>query len=491
VAPLAQSDLLDGRYRVLRTIGSGGSAKVLLAQDERLGRQVAIKQLHADGPADVARRFNREARLGASLNHPNLVAVFDTIAHDEGVLIVMEHVPGRTLQDALRPGPLRPREALQVLSAVAAALDHAHAHGVVHRDVKPANVIMREDGVVKLADLGIATALEETSITRSGIVLGTAAYMAPEQLEGERAGPEADVYALAATAFEALSGERARPGSTPLEIAHRIAAEEVPDLTDAWPEAPPAAAGVLRRGLARRPGDRPPSAGRLVADLEQALKAPAARPRPAAAQSRPSAAQSRPSAAQPRPAEPRPRAERERPEPGDGRWLRSVLAPALLLLAVGVAAIALLTGGDDGSKSSSSAERPAARERAAEPSKTAQPSKSEPSASGNPAPAAAPAPAPAASSGGGAELNSQGYALIGQGRYQEAVPVLQRAVESFPSGTTDLTYAYALYNLGHALRMAGRPDEAIPVLERRLRIPNQQATVERELNAARRDARRG
>ena len=267
-----QGSLLDGRYRVLRHLGSGGMASVLLCEDERLGRQVAVKRLHADSPVDVEQRFTREAKLGASLNHPNLVSVFDTATDDEGVLIVMEYVEGEPLSRMLRRGPLRPEEVTSMVRDLGDALDHAHSQGVVHRDVKPGNVLIREDGVTKLADLGIATASDGTKITRSGTVLGTAAYMAPEQLDGRGAGPPADVYALAAISFEALSGKRPREGGTPLEIAHRIATEGPPDLLDAWPTAPKAAARVLQRGMALEPEDRPKSASEFARELTRALE---------------------------------------------------------------------------------------------------------------------------------------------------------------------------------------------------------------------------
>ena len=268
-----QGSLLDDRYRVIRHLGSGGMASVLLCEDERLGREVAVKRLHADSPVDVEQRFTREAKLGASLNHPNLVSVFDTATDDEGVLIVMEYVEGEPLSKTLRRGPLRPEEVASMVRDLGDALDHAHSQGVVHRDVKPANVLIRGDGVTKLADLGIATASDHTSITRSGTVLGTAAYMAPEQLDGRGAGPPADVYALAAISFEALSGRRPREGGTPLEIAHRIATEGAPDLLDAWPGAPPEAAKALKRGMALDPEDRPASAGEFARELAGALDA--------------------------------------------------------------------------------------------------------------------------------------------------------------------------------------------------------------------------
>src|SRR3954447_10151491 len=138
----AQATLLVERYRVIERIGSGGMASVLLAEDERLGRHVAIKRLHAEAPEDTARRFRREARLGASLNHPNLVSVYDIVTDDEGVLIVMEYVDGETLRDAIDRGPLPTERALEVLRGVAVALDHAHEEGIVHRDVKPANILL-------------------------------------------------------------------------------------------------------------------------------------------------------------------------------------------------------------------------------------------------------------------------------------------------------------------------------------------------------------
>ena len=501
--------LLDGRYRVLRHLGSGGMASVLLCQDERLDREVAVKRLHADSPADVEQRFVREAKLGASLNHPNLVSVYDTAVDDEGVLIVMEYVPGESLASALRHGPLGPRRVARMARELGGALDHAHAHGVVHRDVKPANVLLRDDAVTKLVDLGIATASDATRITRSGTVLGTAAYMAPEQLEGREPGPSVDVYALAAVCYETLAGRRPRDGKTPVEIAHAIASAPAPDLRDHWPAASVGVAEVLRRGMAREPSERPASAGQLAGELARALED---EPRTAVTRRLPRRA----AAPSPAPAEaaqpltpPRPRRVDDSGHIGAGKRhsLPYVVAGLLVLLAVAVVAVVLLSGGDDGggAQTDTAAQQEPQREGAErDQNREAEQQQAQPApapaeeapaeeAPAEPAPAPEPEPqeeAPAEQPAGGADLNQQGFELMNQGRYEEAIPVLQQAVDAL-SGSGGLTYGYALYNLGRSLRLAGRPVEAIPILEQRLAIPNQRGVVKRELEAARREAGQG
>ena len=509
----ATSSLLAGRYRVERLLGRGGMAAVYLAHDDRLDRRVAVKRLHSDSPQDAARRFAREAKLGAALNHPNLVWVFDTVADEDGVLIVLEYVHGNTLARELGAGPLRPRRAVEAISGVAAALDHVHAHGVVHRDVKPANVLLGARGAVKLADLGIASATEHTRITRSGAVLGTASYMAPEQLEGRRPIAASDVYALATVAFEALTGRKARRGRTPVEVAHAIATEPPPDLREAWQHAPAEAAEVLKRGMARESGDRPRSACALATELAAALgEEPAARSRFSTAR----AASARPKALGDEPA-PRPVATppvRPRPSAGPGRAALARHRPASerrrrvpLLLALAMVAVALLAVGivalGQGGGDKPAADRAGKGQSRASPPTTDRSRPSGRQRTGTPTPSSgggATASPPGAAAGGGtaasgaaegARLNDQGFRLMREGRYAGAVPVLRRAVAAFPSGTTDLGYAYALYNLGRSLRLSGQPREAIPVLERRLRIPNQTALVRRELDAARRAAAPG
>ncbi len=267
--PTQNAPPLAGRYRVISQLGSGGMASVLLAEDERLGRLVAVKRLRTSSPEDALARFRREARLGASLNHPNVVSIFDSTTDDDSLLIVMEYVEGDSLKQQLLRGPLDADRASEVLVQIGAALDHAHAAGVIHRDVKPSNVLTARDGVAKLADLGIATAVDATRITSVNDIIGTLSYIAPERLESAPDAPSADIYSLAAVAFEALSGRKAQRGQTPTEI---VTAGEPPDLREVWPQAPAGVALVLAEGLSRDPSRRPRSAGELTVRLSAALR---------------------------------------------------------------------------------------------------------------------------------------------------------------------------------------------------------------------------
>ena len=347
--------LLAGRYRVTRQIGSGGMGVVHLARDETLDRDVAVKVVHAEPESDTGRRFMREARLGAGLRHPHLVTVYDVIPEDGSVLLVMEYVEGDTLADALRRGPVPTERGLAVLRAVGEALDHAHAQGIVHRDVKPANVLLGAAGAVKLADLGIATAADSTRITRTGGTVGTAAYMAPEQSEPGPATAAADVYALAAVAFEVLTGSRAYPGASAFEVMERLrTGAGPPDPREHDPDLPEAAARAIQRGMATDPADRPSSAGAFVAELITALAPEGEGAAPATADHPASAAAEQPegevSAAT---AEWSPVAAPDRPAPaarmGAAERRRRRLVPLALLaflVLVGVV-IVLSAGGDD------------------------------------------------------------------------------------------------------------------------------------------------
>jgi serine/threonine protein kinase len=221
-------------------------------------------------------RLRREALLGASMSHPNLVSIYDVDETEDGdLVIVMEYVEGETLRDALaRDGGLGSAEALRILTGAAAGLDAIHAQGIVHRDVKPANVLLGSNGDVKIADLGIAAVADRTQITTSGSILGSLGYMAPEQMREAEATSAIDIYALAAVAYEALSGQKARREPNPVALAYAMDNKPPPDLREVWPEAPAAAADLLTRAMDRDPARRPRSAGELVARLKRALESP-------------------------------------------------------------------------------------------------------------------------------------------------------------------------------------------------------------------------
>lgn len=469
--------VLGERFSLRDRLGSGGMATVFLAEDTVLGREVAIKRLHASGSEADARRFSREAKLGASLMHPNLVTIFDTLSSDDEMFIVMEYVRGRPLSDVIGRDGMDPRRVLEILRPVASALDYAHEHGVVHRDVKPANVLISNDGVVKLVDLGTAIADHMTQITTENQVMGTLAYIAPERLAGESVGePAADVYSLAVVAFEALAGHQPFRPDTPAALLERIRQSPPPALDDGAVGARSGLAAALARGMDPEPDRRQESAGALVRDLEAALpgrQAPVSEqpPEPTRPTPAPTSGERPPRSFVP-------------PPIADGRrtpWLLPALV-VLALLAAGGIWLAVSGGGGDGSNSTRGTE--------AGGGASAHRSSGAASASGGRARAGSGSSAVAAAPSGtspetGTQLNEQGYALAQEGRYEEAIPVLRRAVAAFPEGTTDINYAYALYNLGHALRMAGHPDEAIPILEQRLQIPDQTETVQAELDAAR------
>jgi serine/threonine protein kinase len=466
-------------------------AAVYLARDERLDRNVAVKRMHIAEHDEIdARRFQREARLGASLSHPNLVSIFDTEKDDESVLLVMEYVEGETLADVLARGEVEPRRAIEIVRAVAEALDHAHSEGIVHRDIKPGNVLLGRDGSVKLADLGIAKAVERTDITGTGTVLGTPAYMAPEQLQGGDLGPAVDVYALATMAFEMLTGRKARRGRSAVEIAHQVVNESPPDPRETNPAIPAPTAEALRAGMAKEPADRPRSAGELAERLERSFGR-TDKHRALTTRRMERAVPVGDVGTPPPPAPPR--------TTRNMRWL-----PAAALLAVALAAIgiAVAGGGDDEPASSArdSRDRAANRDTRDEPVPAV-----EPPAEDTEEEPAAPAPEPAApavegvplpsGAGGSAEaerLHLEGHSALESGDYDTAIELNTRAIEAFPEGTTwetDMNYAYALFSLGQALRLADRPDEAIPVLEARLEVPDQTETVQKELDLARKQAR--
>lgn len=255
-----------GRYELVRPLGHGAMATVDLAHDVELDRPVALKRL-AENLArdeDLRRRFLREARLAAKLAHPNVVRVFDVGEDDGRPFIAMEYVEGGTLAEVVaRRGALPVAEAATLGMQVCAGLAAAHAAGFVHRDVKPQNLLLGSDGVLKLGDFGIAVGHDGTRLTLAGTVLGTAGYLAPEQARGEQVTAAADIYAAGAVLYELLTGEPPRSGASLTELG---AADgfEAPDVAGRLPGAPRELIAAVTACLSPRPEDRPPSAAALA-----------------------------------------------------------------------------------------------------------------------------------------------------------------------------------------------------------------------------------
>jgi eukaryotic-like serine/threonine-protein kinase len=262
---MTNATIIAERYRIEGRLGVGGMSTVHLAFDQRLERNVALKLLAehlADDPTFVS-RFRREALSAARLVHPNIVQVFDfgldEVAHQH--YIVMEHVPGHSCAELLRDrGRLELDEAVDVVSQACRGLDYAHRHGVVHRDVKPGNLLVSDADVVKLADFGIARATDQSSITQVGSVLGTAAYLAPEQARGEEAGPRADIYSLGVVTYQLLSGRLPYEAASLSELALKQQRESPTPLDELNPQVPRALAVVVEAALAIDQTERPSDA---------------------------------------------------------------------------------------------------------------------------------------------------------------------------------------------------------------------------------------
>ena len=262
-------DIVAGRYQLGARLGAGGMGEVRAATDLRLGREVAIKLLRPSlaEDDDIRERFKREARAAARISHPNVVVIFDTGEDGRVPYIVMERLSGETLADALADGPLTPAHARTLTLEVLAALEAAHARGVLHRDIKPANILWGPDGHVRVADFGVAKIIPDTDANTTGVLFGTAPYLAPERLAGGPASPATDVYAVGVILFEALAGQPPFGGSSPAEIAASISATEPKSLGDLCPHVEPGMVAVVERAIAKDPAGRFQSASAMVAAL--------------------------------------------------------------------------------------------------------------------------------------------------------------------------------------------------------------------------------
>src|SRR2546428_2038207 len=226
---MAEPRVLAGRYQIDSVLGQGGMAAVYRGTDQVLGRQVAVKVLGDQFAGDVTfvTRFRREAQAAAALNHPNVVSVFDTGSDDGTHFIVMEYVQGKTLSHVIRDdAPLMPDRAVEIAESVAHALSFAHRAGIVHRDVKPGNIMLTPAGDVKVMDFGIARANTSESLTQTATVLGTATYFSPEQAQGEAVDPRSDIYSLGVVMYEMLTAHPPFAGETPVAVAYKHVKEE-------------------------------------------------------------------------------------------------------------------------------------------------------------------------------------------------------------------------------------------------------------------------
>jgi eukaryotic-like serine/threonine-protein kinase len=265
---------LAGRYEVEELVGHGGMSSVYKARDSLLERHVALKILHEQYNADedFVERFKREARSVAQLQHPNIVTVIDRGEANGRQFIVFEYIDGENLKElVVRKGRLAIRETLEIALEVARGLSFAHQNGIIHRDVKPQNVLLNGDGQAKVTDFGIARSLDTDGMTQTGAVLGTSNYIAPEQASGQRVDAHSDVYALGAVLYEMLAGEVPFPGESFVAVAMKHVHERPPYLLDVRKDVPLRVADAVDRALEKDPGQRFPSMADFAAELEACL----------------------------------------------------------------------------------------------------------------------------------------------------------------------------------------------------------------------------
>lgn len=444
-------DTLPPRYRDPERIGRGGMGDIYLATDTALGRTVVVKVL-GDRYADdvsVRERFTREALAAARLSgDPNTVTIYDVGEHRGHPFIVMQHLSGGSLAEVLsREGAQPPERVFRWLEEAAGALDSAHEKGVVHRDVKPANLMLDGEGHVHVADFGIASAAGMDSLTMTGTVLGTAGYLSPEQAQGERAGPASDRYALAVVAWELLTGERPFASDSPTTEAAAHVHAPVPSVC-ASGELPCELDPVFERGLAKDPTARYGSAGEFVAALRSAFTDAAGATRRFEPVVVPSA----------------PRTRRV--------WPLLALLLVAGLIAGGLLAYALTRG--DG--------KPAAQPKAVTPKvvtrvrtvttqgqvTTVERTVTSPTTPASPPPQSA----------SGVALNNAGFRLMRAGNYTAALPLLERALQKL-QGTGSRDEAYTDYNVAYTRFQLGRCDGVIELLDRSESIQGHRSEIDR------------
>lgn len=265
---------IDGRYQIIRTIGEGGMANVYLAYDTILDREVAVKILRGDlaGDEKFVKRFQREAKAASSLNHPNIVEMYDVGEDDGNYFLVMEYVDGRTLKSLIKKrGALSLTETVDIMLQLTSGIAHAHDSYLIHRDIKPQNVLILEDGRAKITDFGIAIALNSAELTQTNSVMGSVHYLPPEQANGSGASIKSDVYSLGILMYELLTGKLPFKGENAVEIAIKQMKEQIPSLKAQNPAIPQSIENIVLKACAKNPKNRYDSVNEMHEDLKVAL----------------------------------------------------------------------------------------------------------------------------------------------------------------------------------------------------------------------------
>ena len=451
---------LPPRYATAEPIASGGMGEVYRATDATLGRTVAVKVLSERWAShdEFHARFLREARTAANLSgEPHVISIYDVSETGDGLpFIVMEYATHGTVGDRLERGAVPAEEALRWLEQAAQALDSAHARGVVHRDVKPANLLIADDETIRVSDFGIARAADQDTLTAVGSVLGSVGYMAPEQARGEPTSPASDRYALACVAFELLTARRPYERESSAAEAAAHAQEEPPSAHELDPGLPTRVDAVFARGLAKRPEERHPTCAAFVGDLRAALAA-------------------RPSTARTVAAAPMARTVHHTTRYPSRPRAAVLLAGVAGLLAAGAALAWGLNGlgGESGSATVVLTQTVAGKERTVVVTQTAEGATVERTVTSGGTPAVG-----GRSGESGSSLNDRGFRLLQAGDPRGALPVLESAVADL-QGSSSITEAYASYNLAVARFANGRCDGVVELLDRSQEIQGERKEIGR------------
>ena len=430
--------ILPPRYRDPQRIAFGGMGEIYRATDRELGRTVALKVLAERFAQDegLRARFEREALAAARLSGtPNVVTIYDVTEHNGRPIIVMEYLPGGSLEAATRGRPVSPGQALRWLEEAAAALDAAHAAGIVHRDVKPGNLLLDADGHVHVADFGVASAVGTASLTQTGTILGTAGYLSPEQASGDHATAASDLYALAVVAWELLVGQRPFAADSATAEAFAHAKAPVPSAARANPALPRELDRAFERALAKDPRARHPTAADFVGDLRRAFDDAAG------------------NTVWVEPSRDRTVTRTGLPE-RRGRWI-----PALLLALLVTAGVVVALLATRGSNSAGPPQPRTVVRTVTTPGQTVQQT-----ITTTPTTNATSSSAPVTSSASGQSLNDAGYARMQAGDYSGALPLLEQAVQKL-NGTGVLYEAYAKYNLAYTRFALGQCTDVNALLD--------------------------